>query len=109
MTVFCEAGIQEQTARSQHFLVRGKCDVDITVLLYESVRNAVFTNKPKMCLWLQRISTGHGQCNFNLNSINNYYVQQNLIVYWTKFFQLLEFLIVIIINDCDDDEYLYTR
>ena len=50
MTVFCKAGIQEQTARSQHFLVRGKCDVDITVLLYESVRNAVFTNKPKMCL-----------------------------------------------------------
>ena len=106
MTVFCEAGIQEQTARSQHFLVRGKCDVDITVLLYESVRNAVFTNKPKMCLWLQRISTGHGHCNFNLNSINNYYVQQNLIVYWTKFFQLLEFLIIII-NVCDDDEYLY--
>ena len=109
MTVFCEAGIQEQTARSQHFLVRGKCDVDITVLLYESVRNAVFTNKPKMWLCLQRISTGRGHCNFNLNSINNYYVQQNLIVYWTKFFQLLEFLIVIIINDCDDDEYLYTR
>ena len=50
MTVFCEAGIQEQTARSQHFLVRGKCDVDITVLLYESVRNAVLANKPKMCL-----------------------------------------------------------
>ena len=50
MTVFCEAGIQEQTARSQHFLVRGKCDVDINVLLYELVRNAVFASKPKMCL-----------------------------------------------------------
>ena len=71
MTVFCEAGIQEQTARSQHFLVRGKCDVDITVLLYESVRIAVFTNKPKMCLWFQRISTGCGHCNSSLNPINN--------------------------------------
>ena len=48
MTVFCKAGIQEQTARSQHLLVRGKGDVDINVLSYESVGNAGFTNKPRI-------------------------------------------------------------
>lgn len=50
MTVFCEAGIQEQTARSQHFLARGKCDVDIAVLSYESVRNAVCLQISQKCV-----------------------------------------------------------
>ena len=42
--------MQEQTARSQHLLVRGKDDVDINILSYESVRNAGFTNEPKIFL-----------------------------------------------------------